>query len=83
MAAAKEAGAAAAYLSGGGSTVAAFVEEPAHPEALEGRAEPAPPGPAERVARLMTQAAIAHGFSGRSIITRPTAQGAHIGEPRS
>ena len=83
MAAAKEAGAAAAYLSGGGSTVAAFVEEPAHPEALEGRAEPAPPGTAERVARLMTQAAIAHGFSGRSIITRPTAQGAHIGEPRS
>jgi homoserine kinase len=32
----------------------------------------------ERVARLMTQAALAHGFSGRSMITRPTLQGAHI-----
>ena len=32
----------------------------------------------ERVARLMTQAAIAHGFSGRSLITTPTRQGAHV-----
>jgi homoserine kinase len=61
MAAAKEAGAAAAYLSGGGSTVAAFVQSDA-----------------ERVSRLMTQTAVAHGFSGRSIITKPTPQGAHI-----
>jgi homoserine kinase len=61
MSAAKDAGAAAAYLSGGGSTVAAFVREDE-----------------ERVARLMMQAAIAHGFSGRSIIARPSASGAHI-----
>ncbi len=61
MAAAKDAGAAASYLSGGGSTVAAFVKDGE-----------------ERVARLMTQAAIAHGFSGRSIITAPTANGAEI-----
>ena len=61
MEAAMNAGAAASYLSGGGSTVAAFVQE--------GQ---------ERVARLMTQAAIAHGFSGRSIITAPTAKGAEV-----
>lgn len=61
MAAAKDAGAAAAYLSGGGSTVAAFV--------LEGE---------ERVARLMTQAAIAHGYSGRSMITAPAGRGAYL-----
>lgn len=61
MAAARDGGAAAAYLSGGGSTVAAFVREDA-----------------ERVARLMTQAAIAHGFSGRSMITRPALRGAHL-----
>ncbi len=63
MRAAKDGGAAAAYLSGGGSTVAAL--------AFEGE---------ERVARLMTQAAIAAGFSGRSIITRPTSVGAHVVE---
>jgi homoserine kinase len=63
MQAAKEAGAVASYLSGGGSSVAAFV--------VEGE---------ERVARLMTQASIAHGFSGRSIITRPTSDGAHVAE---
>jgi len=62
MSAAKEAGAAAAYLSGGGSTVAAFVRGDA----------------AERVGRLMTQAALSKGFSGRSMITKPTTQGAHI-----
>jgi homoserine kinase len=61
MTAAKEAGAAASYLSGGGSTVAAFAQENE-----------------ERIARLMTQTAVAHGFSGRSIITRPTTEGAHI-----
>ena len=32
----------------------------------------------ERVSRLMTQAALSHGFRGRSIITKPTLQGAHI-----
>jgi homoserine kinase len=32
----------------------------------------------ERVVRLMTQAAIAAGFSGRGLITRPTLEGAHI-----
>jgi homoserine kinase len=63
MTAAKEAGAAASYLSGGGSTVAAFVQSGE-----------------ERVARLMTQAALANGFSGRSIITRPTSEGAHVVE---
>lgn len=61
MQGAKDGGALAAYLSGGGSTVAAFVVENE-----------------ERVARLMTQAAVAHGFSGRSIITAPTLKGAHI-----
>jgi homoserine kinase len=62
MDAAKHAGAAAAYLSGGGSTVAAFVQGDA----------------TERVGRLMTQAAISKGFSGRSIVTKPTLQGAHV-----
>ena len=61
MEAAKQAGAAAAYLSGGGSTVAALGNRDT-----------------ERIARLMTQAALAHGFSGRSLITRPTLQGAHL-----
>jgi len=61
MAAAKQGGAAASYLSGGGSTVAAFTNQNA-----------------ERVARLMTQASIAAGFSGRSIITRPTTEGAQL-----
>ncbi|HEU0073166.1 MAG TPA: homoserine kinase [Dehalococcoidia bacterium] len=62
MTAAKEGGAAAAYLSGGGSTVAAFVRGDV----------------SERVARLMTQAAISKGFSGRSIVTKPTPRGAHV-----
>jgi homoserine kinase len=61
MQGAKDGGALAAYLSGGGSTVAAFT--------LESE---------ERVARLMTQAAIAGGYSGRSIITQPASQGAHL-----
>jgi homoserine kinase len=59
--AAKEAGAHAAYLSGGGSTVAALVTE--HEE---------------RVARLMHQAAIARGFSARTVITEPSAEGARV-----
>jgi homoserine kinase len=63
MGAAKQAGAAASYLSGGGSTVAAFVQGDTS---------------TERVARLMTQAAIAAGFSGRSLITKPTHRGAHL-----
>ncbi len=62
MTAAKEGGAAAAYLSGGGSTVAAFVRGDA----------------TERVGRLMTQAALSKGFSGRSIITQPSMNGAHV-----
>jgi homoserine kinase len=62
MSAAKEGGAAASYLSGGGSTVAAFVQGDA----------------TERVARLMTQAAISKGFSGRSIVTAPTSRGAYV-----
>jgi homoserine kinase len=65
MAAAKEGGAAASFLSGAGSTVAAFTNQNT-----------------ERVARLMTQAAIAAGFSGRSIITKPSSRGAHIAETR-
>ncbi len=61
MQGARDGGAVASYLSGAGSTVAAF--------AVDNE---------ERVARLMTQAAIAHGYSGRSIITAPTPRGAHV-----
>jgi homoserine kinase len=61
FAAAKDAGAHAAYLSGGGSTVAAF--------ATDGD---------QRIARAMMQAAIARGYSGRTIITAPTDTGASI-----
>jgi homoserine kinase len=63
FAAAMEAGAHAAYLSGAGSTIAALV--------TEGE---------ERVARLMQQAAVARGYSGRSLISAPTEQGAHAVE---
>lgn len=59
MTAAKAAGAAASYLSGGGSTIAAFVQ---HNE--------------EAVAKAMTEAAAAAGFSGRAIVTAPTSSGA-------
>jgi homoserine kinase len=62
MEGAKQGGAIASYLSGGGSTVAAFVTGDV----------------GGRVARLMTQAAIAHGYAGRSIITRPSDKGAHV-----
>ena len=64
--AAKEGGAHAGYLSGGGSTVAAL--------ATEGE---------DRIARLMQQAAIARGYSGRSLITEPSAEGARVVEPRT
>jgi len=59
--AAKEAGAHAAYLSGGGSTVAALAT-----------------GNEERIARLMQQAAIARGYSARTLITEPSAEGARV-----
>jgi homoserine kinase len=61
FAAARDAGAHAAYLSGGGSTIAAF--------ATEGE---------ERIARAMMQQAVARGYSGRTIITGPAADGATI-----
>jgi homoserine kinase len=59
--AAKEAGAHAAYLSGGGSTVAALATSDE-----------------ERIARLMQQAAISRGYSGKTILTEPSAQGARL-----
>ncbi len=62
--AAKEAGAHAAYLSGGGSTVAAFAT-----------------GGAQRIARRMRQAANERGYTGRSMVTEPSEQGAKILEP--
>ncbi len=61
FAAARDAGAHAAYLSGAGSTVAALATE--HEE---------------RIARLMQQAAIARGYSGRTLITEPSVEGAQI-----
>jgi homoserine kinase len=61
FAAAKEGGAHAAYLSGGGSTIAAFTTSDE-----------------ERIARLMQQAAIARGYSARTIITEPSAHGARV-----
>jgi homoserine kinase len=61
FAAAKEAGALCAFLSGGGSTVAAFV--------LEGE---------ERVARAMMQCAVSRGYSGRTMITTPSTEGARV-----
>lgn len=66
FAAAKEGGAHAAYLSGGGSTVAALATEHT-----------------ERIARAMQQAAVARGYSVRTIITAPSAEGAKIVEPRT
>ncbi len=59
--AAKAAGAHCAYLSGGGSTIAAWCSENE-----------------ERIARAMTQEAIARGYPGRSEITGPSAVGAEI-----
>ena len=63
MTAAKEGGAAASYLSGGGSTVAAFVQGT---------------DATERVARKMTLTATSHGFSGKSIITAPSPRGVYV-----
>jgi homoserine kinase len=65
MAAAKDGGAAASYLSGGGSTIAAFVQGT---------------DATERVARMMTLTATSHGFSGKSIITSPSQRGVHVAE---
>ncbi len=61
FAAAKDAGALCAYLSGGGSTIAAF--------AIDNE---------ERIARAMTQAAIARGYPGRAAITSPSTTGAVV-----
>jgi homoserine kinase len=61
FAAARDAGALAAYLSGGGSTIAAF--------ALEDE---------ERIARAMTQRAIAHGYPGRVLFAEPSDAGAQV-----
>jgi homoserine kinase len=63
IAAAKEAGAHAAYLSGGGSTIAALAT-----------------GDEERIARAMTQVAIAGGYPGRTEITEPSDEGARVVE---
>jgi homoserine kinase len=61
LASAKDGGAHAAYLSGGGSSVAALVTQNE-----------------ERVARLMQQAAVSRGYSARTVITRPSLQGARV-----
>ena len=61
FAAAKDAGALCAYLSGGGSTIAAFAI-----------------ADEERIARAMMQCAISRGYPGRTIITEPSDEGAHI-----
>ena len=62
--AAKDAGAHGGYLSGAGSTIAAFATDDV-----------------ERVARLMQQAAVARGYSGRTMITEPSTEGATIIQP--
>ncbi len=62
--AAKDAGAHGAYLSGAGSTIAAFATDDV-----------------ERIARLMQQAAIARGYSGLTMITEPSSEGAAIIQP--
>lgn len=58
MGAAHEAGALAAYLSGGGSTVAALTTERE-----------------EDIARAMSDAALARGHTGRTIVTQPSPEG--------
>lgn len=65
FAAAKSAGAHCAYLSGGGSTIAAWCTEDE-----------------ERIARAMTQEAIARGYPGTSLITAPSEVGAVVAEAR-
>jgi homoserine kinase len=59
--AAKDAGARCAYLSGGGSTIAAWATERA-----------------DEIAEAMVRAAAADGFSGRTIITAPSDEGAVV-----
>jgi len=61
MAAAKSAGAACAYLSGGGSTVAAWTRSNE-----------------ETIARAMVSAASAQGYTGRSLLAEPSAEGARV-----
>ena len=61
FAAARDAGALCAYLSGGGSTIAAFAT-----------------GGEERIARAMTQQAIARGYPGRALVTEPSPVGAEV-----
>lgn len=61
--AAKDAGALCAWLSGGGSTIAAL--------ALADE---------ERIARAMLEAAAARGYSGNTVITAPTEQGASVAD---
>lgn len=61
MAAARQAGAACAYLSGGGSTVAAWTRSNE-----------------DAIARAMAEAAAAQGYTGRSLVTAPSEEGARI-----
>jgi homoserine kinase len=61
FAAAKDAGARCAYLSGGGSTIAAWATERT-----------------EEIAQAMVNAATSAGFSGRTIITAPSSDGAMV-----
>lgn len=61
MAAAKSAGAACAYLSGGGSTVAAWTRSNE-----------------DAIARAMASAASAQGYTGRSLLAEPSAEGARV-----
>jgi homoserine kinase len=65
FAAAKEAGAHAAYLSGAGSTIAAF--------ATSGEE-----ATVSRISRAMMQCAISRGYPGRTMITEPSDVGAQI-----
>jgi homoserine kinase len=59
--AAKDAGARCAYLSGGGSTIAAWTTDRA-----------------EEIAKAMASAGTAAGFSGRTIVTAPSEEGAQV-----
>ena len=63
MGGAHEAGALAAYLSGGGSTIAALTTERE-----------------EVIARAMSDAALAAGYTGRIIVTQPSPEGAITSE---
>lgn len=72
--AAKEAGAAYAFLSGAGPTVCALVGG-RHGEVLT---QPKEERVAERVALAMIDAACAVGVEGRVVITQPSDQGVHV-----